>query len=512
MGFDLRQTTTLNLRQEQRLVMTQQMQQAIALLQLAHHELIEQVTEELMENPILEQNDGDREEGDRDDSERDTNEREEQDRVDRDGDGEERFSSLEVESVGVQEVPSSENMSVNEENKMREDVEWSSYVADSYNRPAGSGDQVLNPDEEYTPIENRIASKPSLLEHLEWQLGVSGLSHEEKEIGEFIIGNLDKYGYLETITIPEIAEQFNVENEFAELVLYKIQAFDPLGVGARDLAECLMIQAEYFGFLDDVMEQILLHHIKELEIKDYSRIARALGVPLERVHDSIKIILTLDPKPGRAYTAEEISYIIPDVYIYRQGDDYQVVLNDDGLPKLRLSRYYIDAMNRGDAPKEYVEQKMRKAKWLIQAIRMRQETITKVSESIVKFQREFFDRGPMYIKPLTLKDVAEDVGRHESTVSRVTANKYAHTPQGLFELKFFFSSSVHRVNGEDIASKSVIEKMRLLIESEDPKKPYSDQKLADLLLGQGINVARRTVTKYREQMNILSSSRRRSPF
>ena len=493
MGIDLQYNLTQTLRQEQRLVMTQQMQQAIALLQLAHYELIEQVNAELTENPILEQQESE--------PERDSG-----------ADPQEPVSSVDADPGGISEVPATEEITAKEESKMREDVEWSSYVADSFNRPAGSGGQVLSNGDDYTPIENRISSKPSLTEHLEWQLGVSGMAPKEKEIGEFIIGNLDRYGYLEKITIPEIAEQFQVEVEFAELVLYKIQAFDPLGVGARNLSECLLIQAETFGYNDEIIEQIILNHIKEMEIKDYTRIARSLGQPLERVHEAIKTILTLDPKPGRAYSKEEISYIIPDVYIYKQGDDYQIMLNDDGLPKLRLSRYYIDAMKRGEAPKEYVEQKMRKAKWLIQAIQMRQETITKVTRSIIKFQREFFDRGPMYMKPLTLKDVAEDVGRHESTVSRVTANKYAHTPQGLYELKYFFSSSVHRVNGEDIASQSVKEKIRILIEGEDPKKPYSDQKLADILLKQGINVARRTVAKYREQLHILSSSRRRSPF
>jgi RNA polymerase sigma-54 factor len=497
MGYDIRQTITIAMRQEQRLVMTQQMQQAIAMLQLAHHELLEQVTDELVENPILEQeeteksNESVNEEGNQKDS-----------------------GEYETAQSTVAEVPSADNITVKEENKLREDVEWSSYVADSFNRPKGSGGEVLSTGEDYTPIESRTASKPGLAEHLNWQLGVSGCSPEEKIAGTFIIGNLDRFGYLNDITLDEISIQLNIPIEIVDAALARIQEFDPIGVGARSLSECLLIQADYYGEIDDVIEKILLEHIHDLERKDYTKISKSVGVPLDEVYEIIKTILTFDPKPGRAYSKEEITYITPDVFVYKQGDEYQVVLNDDGLPKLRLSKYYVNAMQgkSDEKTKDYVEGKMRKAKWLIQAIRMRQDTITKVTKSIVKFQREFLEKGAVYMKPLTLKVVADDIGRHESTVSRVTTNKYVQTPQGLFELKFFFSSSVRRIDGLDIASLSVKEKIKRLIEDEDSKKPLSDQKLADLLYKQGINVARRTVAKYREQLKILSSSRRRSPF
>jgi RNA polymerase sigma-54 factor len=297
--------------------------------------------------------------------------------------------------------------------------------------------------------------------------------------------------------------------ELAEEVLMKIQTFDPVGVGARSLAECLLIQAMHFGQDDDLVIKIIKSHLPNLERKNYQAIARDLKQPVEEVYEAAKVIMEFDPRPGRQYTSEEPHYITPDVYIHKVGDRYFVVPNDDGLPKLKISSFYRSALsNKGNA-KDYIQDKLRSAQWLIRSIQQRQRTIIKVAESILKFQRDFFDKGIAHLRPLILRDVAEDIGMHESTISRVTTNKYVHTPQGIFELKFFFNSSIATGDGDAIASESVKEKIRDLIRAEDAHHPLSDQAIAEALRTRNIRIARRTVTKYREAMRILSSTQRR---
>ncbi len=512
MGFDLKQQLNISQRLEQRLVMTQQMQQAIHMLQLSHQELIEQINEELLENPILQEADsGD----DAESMETEALPDPETGSHGTEEEGTERTEPVEnrssEEDALLFEVPSSESLSLDQENTLREDVEWNAYVADSVNYPTENPLYDPSALEDYVPPENRLTSRPTLAEHLLWQMQVSEFSEHEQQAAEFIIGNLDTDGYLKSMTVDEIAEKLNLLPETVESALSKIQQFDPVGVGARDFVECLLIQAQYYGTVDPVMETILARHLKELERKDYGTIARILKIPVEDVLETVKAILVLDPHPGRAYASEEITYITPDVFIFRQGDDYQVLLNDDGMPKLRLSRRFIDTGDK-DAVREYVEQKKRHAKWLIQAIQMRQETILRVAHSILKFQRDFFDYGPTRLRPLTLKDVALDVERHESTVSRVTTNKYAHTPHGLFELKYFFRNAVTRTDGDDVASEVVRNRIGQLVEQENPKKPLSDQEIVKLLAREGIQIARRTVQKYRDQLGILNSSQRKRFF
>jgi RNA polymerase sigma-54 factor len=240
--------------------------------------------------------------------------------------------------------------------------------------------------------------------------------------------------------------------------------------------------------------------------------AADLGQPLEEVYEAVKGIASLVPKPGYAYSEDEPVYITPDVYVYKIGDQYFVVSNDDGLPKLKISNFYRTALSGSTQERQYVQDKLRSAQWLIRSIQQRQRTIIRVTESIIKFQREFFDFGINHLKPLILRDVAEDIQMHESTISRVTTNKYVHTPQGIFELKFFFNSGINRTDGEDIASESVKLKIKEIVDKEDEKKPISDQKIVELLRGQNIDIARRTVAKYREQLGILSSSKRKQVF
>jgi RNA polymerase sigma-54 factor len=313
--------------------------------------------------------------------------------------------------------------------------------------------------------------------------------------------------------LEEIAAKSGFSLEEVETVLRKIQAFDPPGVAARDLRECLLIQARQFYPEEAVVRKILEEHLPQLAKKNYQGIAKDLGVPLEEVGRAARLIGELDPKPGRYYNDETIPYITPDVFVYKIGEEYVVVLNEDGLPKLRINPYYRDILRErpqaAGGAKEYINDKIRSALWLIKSIHQRQRTVYRVTKSIVKFQREFLDKGVAYLRPMVLKDVAQDVEMHESTISRVTSNKYVHTPQGIFELKYFFNSSINTSRGENIASESVKEKIRQILAKEDPQKPYSDQELVEILKKQDILIARRTVTKYREMLGVLPSTRRK---
>jgi RNA polymerase sigma-54 factor len=295
-----------------------------------------------------------------------------------------------------------------------------------------------------------------------------------------------------------------------------------VGIAARSLMECLLVQARLEGYGDedgvetdeqrDLVVPIIEHHFVNLEKRNFAAIAKELKRSVEDVIAAVKVIMTFDPKPGRLYTTDEPHYITPDVYVHKIGDKYFVVPNDDGLPKLKISSFYRAALAASPKAREYIQDKLRSAQWLIRSIQQRQRTIVRVTESIIKFQREFFDKGIAYLKPLILRDVAEDIGMHESTISRVTTHKYVQTPQGLCELKYFFNSGISRTDGDNIASESVKDKIKQLVSQEDTHHPLSDQRLVELLREQNIDIARRTVAKYREQLGILSSSKRKQVF
>jgi RNA polymerase sigma-54 factor len=301
--------------------------------------------------------------------------------------------------------------------------------------------------------------------------------------------------------------------EEVERVLRKIQQFDPIGVAARDLKECLLIQLEQMSPRDSLAERIVSEHLSLLKNRNYPAIAKRLGISLDRVNRAASLISKLDPKPGKAFGGEVIQEIIPDVYIHKVEGDYVIYLNDDGIPRLKINSLYRNILNGNrlapEGDRKYIQDKLRSALWLIRSIHQRQRTIYKVAKSIVKFQREFLDKGIQFLKPLVLRDVAEDIQMHESTISRVTHNKYAHTPQGIYELKFFFNAGITSTQGETMASETVKNLVREIIAKEDPKKPYSDEKLVQILQGMNIHIARRTVSKYREMMKILSSNERR---
>lgn len=492
----------LNMRQElrmsQQLVMTPQLQQAIKLLQLSRMELQDLVRSELLENPLLDEQ---QELGTH--AEEPVTSVEMQDGLDNQRDeGGERSSSQadRAEEIKVDDRP-------------KENFDWEAYLENNAYAPStGSGVRVDNED---MPSLEATATRPeTLAEHLMWQIRLADFDPVEEEIAEFIVRSLSPAGYMRDLTVPQIARRSGYSCLRIEQVLRKIHNLDPISIGARNLGEALWIQANHPDepIEDPLVRAMICKHLGNLEKRAYQAIARDTGEPVEEVYEASKVILGLEPRPARAYASEEPQYIVPDVYISKIGEDYVVTLNDDGLPKLKISGFYRGAMGQNREAKEYITERLRSAQWLIRSIQQRQRTILKVAKSILKFQKEFFDKGVEHLRPLILKDVAEDIQMHESTVSRVTTNKYVHTPQGIFELKYFFNAGISRNNGDDLASEAVKTKIKQLIDNEDTGHPYSDQKLVELLQADGIDIARRTVAKYREQLGVLSSSKRRRLF
>jgi RNA polymerase sigma-54 factor len=349
----------------------------------------------------------------------------------------------------------------------------------------------------------------SLADHLEEQLRFATEDPVVRQIGSEIIGNLDEDGYLRA-ELPGIATRYGVTVEAVEPVLKMVQGFDPPGVAARGIQECLLIQLTRDPDPDPVSVEIIEQYFDDLTRRRYPDIARALRLPLDRVMESVEEIMGLEPKPGRRFGGNDSRYIAPDVVVHKMGSEYVVVLNEDGIPRLRVNALYRSLLrNSGDEARHYVEQKLRSAVWLIKSVDQRQRTLRKVTQSIVKFQRGFLDQGLAHLRPLSLRDVGEDIGMHESTISRVTTNKYVETPQGLFELKFFFHSGIASGGGEMVSSVAVRKMIRDLLANEDPAKPLSDQEVAQVLKGRGLVIARRTVAKYREELGILPSHHRR---
>lgn len=493
MSLELRQDLKLT----QQLVMTPLLQQAIKLLQLSRLELIETVRQELETNPVLEDEtlEPELEEVYR---------AEQQDISSREDFQEE---DLPQEGYELGRSPLEEEAVDSMAQAQYEEPFWEEYVSDYVYEAEGLREDL----DELPSLEATATKEADLRDHLLWQLGMADLSEKEQEIGDYIIGNLNEDGYLD-IGVEEIAKELKVTIQEVEKVLSLIQNFDPVGVAGRDLKETLLIQVRFYGYEDPVLEKLIQNHLKDLAEKRYDQIMEALGIGREELTKAVQLLQTLDPKPGRNYSSEKPDYITPDVYVIKVGDSYQIILNEDGLPKLRISRYYRDIINNkvylSESEREYIKEKLKSASWLIKSIHQRQKTLYKVTESIVKFQREFLDKGVKYLKPLVLRDVAEDIKMHESTVSRITTNKYVHTPQGLFELKYFFNSSVGMVDGNSMASESVKELIRNIIKNEDKRRPYTDQEIADILLKENIKIARRTVAKYREAMKILPSKQR----
>jgi RNA polymerase sigma-54 factor len=500
MALELKQ----HLKMTQQLVMTPQLQQAIKLLQLSRMELVDLIRTEVTENPMLEG---------------------------ADEPDEEPVQSGEspAETADHEAKPEPKESDKSQEVKGEEganEIDWDQYLdhyqLQGHTAPSNRG---LS-DEELPGAESTLTRKGDLVDHLTWQIRLSNFTRDEETVAFLIVGNLDDDGYFKMPAVEgeseeaardplvRVAFESGMGVEFAEKVLHKVQTLDPIGVAARDLRECLLLQVRHINADTPEIVAIIERHLKHLESKNYGAIAKDLKIPIEEVVKAVKVISRLEPKPGRSFSGEEPQYITPDVYVTKLGDKYVVVLNDDGLSKLRISGMYRAALKNGQAgaAKEYIQDKLRSAVWLIRSIHQRQRTIYKVTESIVKFQRDFLDKGIAYLKPLILRDVAEDIGMHESTVSRVTTNKYVHTPQGIYELKFFFNSAINKTGGDEIASEAVKNHIKQIVASEDPKHPHSDQRIVEILKGQGIEIARRTVAKYREVLGILPSSKRKKYF
>jgi RNA polymerase sigma-54 factor len=466
--------TRLNLKLTQKLVMTPQLQQAIKLLQLSKLELIQSIHLELMENPVLEED----------------------------------VQELTAEEKALSQNREGESEELVQRNE--DEFDWQHYLNDSM----GTGYEAYEPysDNGDTPsYENTLSRKPTLSEHLVWQLNLSRGSEERKGIAEYIIGNLDGDGYLR-VTNEELAAMTGTTEEKVLEALELVQSFDPVGVAARDLKECLLLQVRQLETGTPLVETIIEEYLPQLQKKDFATIARKVGIEADEVAVAARVIENLEPKPGRSFGGDEPLYIIPDIYVVRDGNDFAILLNDDGLPRLRVSSFYRRMLKNksqiNSSTAEYVEGKFKSALWLIRSIEQRQKTIYRTMESILKFQRAFFEQGPSHLKPMVLRDVAEDISMHESTISRVTTNKYVHTPHGIFELKYFFCSGLKAESGS-VSSISVQEQIRKLIQEEDHQRPLSDQKIVEILKEQGIDIARRTVTKYRIEQNILSTTERR---
>jgi RNA polymerase sigma-54 factor len=467
----------------QKLILTPSLQQAIKLLPMSTLELAELLNQEMVENPLLE------------------------------------------------EVPT-------EELQPAEQQQQQEKAADQ--QPADKGDPWDDADYEYffgdylddgyrsrtpsevkelPPIENTLSTAGSLSDHLVWQLSLQTDDERLKEIGAAIIGNLDDDGYL-VASVEEIAAMGEWPVADVERALQHVQTFDPIGVAARDLQECLWLQIRHLGLEGTPTEKIVTEHLRLLQNHQVPEIARKLGISLDDLKEHVEIIRNLDPKPGSRYNPSQSQYVIPDVYVVKVEDQYVAALNEEGLPQLRISPVYrrlLDKTGAGggeqnDETRAYVKDKFRSALWLIKSVDQRQKTIHKVATSIINFQREFLDHGIEYLRPLVLRDVANDIGMHESTVSRVVNNKYMHTPQGVFELKYFFHSGISSSFGESVSSVTIKQRIRKIIENEDPRKPLSDSKIVSILQKEGLMLARRTIAKYREELKIPTSNQRKVLF
>ena len=490
---------TQEIRQVQKHIMTTEMQQAIRMLQLSHMELLEEINQEMEQNPLLEEAGGTLEATATDENS-------------------DPFAIQEARDNFSDDTPSmlgnGEEQQVTVREETGTDFDWDNYLQEYSSAPAGQ-DSYFYEEREAPSFENFVVKPSSLKENLLWQLRMSSLSPELMALGSLVIASLAPDGYLR-VELNELLEQanrdgkhrFNME-QLGE-VLNVVQRLDPLGVGCQTLQECLLLQAIERYPACEPLHDLIEHCLDKLASQTPAWLTRKLGCKPEELNEALEYLRTLDPAPGRQIDSEEPQYITPDIYVHKVGDDYVVELNEDGLPKLKVSSLYSNSAALGSSDvKRYVQEKRKSAEWFIKAIYQRQRTIQKVTASIVRYQRDFLDKGIAFLKPLVLRDIAEDVGMHESTVSRATTQKYVHTPQGVFELKFFFNSSISRLGGESLASEAVRDKIKRLIAAENPAKPLADQVIAEILQRENIDIARRTVAKYREMMGISTSSKRK---
>ncbi len=461
--------TSLNVKLTQRLAMTPSLLQKIELLTLNRLELSELLQQELSENPVLEET---------------------QERLD-----------LEAERA--------ERDSETENKESLEDFDYE-YFFGEYLSPSLQRSEHESPDDKPS-FETFLTTAPSLADHLNWQLNLLEVTKEIGDIAYFIIGNINPDGYL-TVSDEEIASETGATLEQVGRAVSTVQSLDPPGIASRDLQECLLYQIRAAGLGGSLAERLISDCLPALQMRRYREIARQLGCELEDISGALDQIRAFSPKPGEKFSSDEPVYIQPDVYIYKAEDGYQISVADDGMPKLRLNRVYRTLLKENNVSKDtksFIKERMRSAIELLKSIDQRQQTIFRVCEVIVDRQRDFLERGIMGLRPMLIKDVAEELSVHSSTISRVVSNKYAHTPQGIVELRKFFTVGVESADGENVSTVQVKEKIRRIIEGESRQKPLSDQKIAKLLNRDGIQITRRTVAKYRDQMNIAGSRDRK---
>jgi len=446
--------------------MTPELRQAITILQLSALELGQYVEKQLLENPLLEMSD----EGFRED---------------------EGFRKTKEDTKDI------------------DTIDWEEYFQD-----CSDADFMRFPQEkkdEQVNYENFVSSTPSLHEHLMMQLHLTVIPKTLFKIGEFLIGNIDRRGYL-TVDTKDAAKLLKVPQNQVEEALKIIQGFEPAGVGARNLQECLLIQVEQQNIQNPKIKDFIQNHLNDLAEARYSRIAEALNISLTEVQELKDIVLSLDPKPGRNFSSvNDTHYIVPDASVKKIGDEYIVIMNDSVAPRLSINTYYRSLLSseNNESILKFLNHRLDSALWLIKSIEQRRQTLYNVIKSIVDVQKEFLDYGITYLKPLTLKTIADKIGVHESTVSRAVNGKYVQTPRGVFELKFFFKNGLGNINGSATSSESIKKMIKEMISSENPYHPLSDQKIADLLKKNGIIISRRTVAKYREEIGIPSSAKRK---
>ncbi len=478
----------LDQKQVQKLILAPALQQAIRLLPLTNLELIEIIDAELSQNPVLEETSGE--------------------------------MSLETggeESTGEKEARSEVDLPMEEKNPLElesneGDAEWETVFREYL-------DDSLPPSRETRgeapSLENILARGPSLWDHLNWQANLTFFEPEEKEIAAAIIGNINEDGYL-TLSVEEIASSLAVSQEKVEAVRQKIKGFDPIGAGSLSLKEMLLAQMDHLGLQEETTRRIIEEYMPFLEKADYEELAKKLGISLADVKHHLEVIRHLDPAPGRKYGQERVAYVVPDIIVVKEEDDYRVILNNEGLPRLRINSYYrqLLASGPGSNPEAYVylKEQMKKALWFLKSLHQREQTVYRVAQAIIDRQKDFLEKGIDFLRPLTLAEIAAEVGVHESTVGRVVANKYIQTPRGVFSLRYFFHKSLTGKSGEEISCLRIKEKIKKLIESEDPARPLSDTELSDILARENIKIARRTVAKYRQQLRILPSHQRKKKF
>ena len=467
----------LNLKMSQKLVMTPMLQQAIKLLPLARLELAQLVRQEIIDNPVLE-------ELLEEENEQDSNQ----------------------EESGPKEEPTSE--AEQDTTPQDQEIDWDSYFQDNIDRGMSIESYAEKPS-----IEATYKIEATLADHLMWQLDMTVDSETDKFIGSCIIGNIQNDGYL-CADLQEIVNISQSDEENVLRVLKTIQGFEPTGVASRSLKECLMLQAQALSDKNPHVEVLIENYLERLEDRYLQKVASELKISLDEVLEALEIIKGFCPKPGLLFSSEGIDYVVPDLVVIKTDEGYDVLLNDEGVPNLQISSYYHNLLKttKEGQTKEYLEDKYRSALWLIKSIDQRRQTIYKVGKSIVKLQKDFLDDGLSYLQPMVLKDVAKDIEMHESTVSRITTNKYIDTPQGVFELKFFFHSGIKSYMGNSMSSIRVKNMIKEIIKEEDRNSPLTDDQMVEALMMKNAKIARRTITKYRKELNIPPASKRKKLF